>query len=509
MQPKKQVANPVTMPAPTGGWNARDSLAAMPPQDAVSMVNFFPATTECVLRFGYTEHATGLPGEVESLIDYEGGTTSEMFAISNGSVYDVTSSGAVGAAVLSGLSNSRWQYTNVSTAGGNFVYMANGADTPYLYNGSTWTSITGVSTPSITGVTTTTLNSPIVFKNRVFFIQKGTLKTWYLPSVSVGGAANAVDISSVVQFGGYIVAHATWTIDAGQGVDDYYVMITSKGEVVVYQGTDPSSSSTWALKGVWVVGSPVGDRSLFRLGGDILMICQDGVLPLAAALQSSRVNPRAALTDKIQSAISQAVTAYGENFGWQLVYFPRENQLWLNVPKNVGAQEQYAMNTITKAWCNYTGWNANCWVLFQDSPYFGGNGYVAKAWDTNSDNGQGISGQALQAFSNIGYNGQKRFTMIRPVFRTTGNPAILGSINLDFNTDYSTAPLSFTPITTAIWDTATWDNGIWAGGLSILQNWQGVNGVGLYAAPQINVTTSGIEVRWVSSQVVFEKGGIL
>jgi len=509
LRPKRQVSASVSLPAPTGGWNARDNLAAMAPTDAVSLINWLPSTSECMLRGGYSNHATGLPAQVETLMDYEGAATSRLFAISDGKVYNVTSAGAVGAAVLSGLTNSRWQYCNVATSGGNYLYMANATDKPYLYDGTTWTAIDGVSTPAITGVTTTNLNSPIVFKNRVWFIQKNSLKTWYLPTSAVGGAANAVDMSAVAQLGGYIVAHCTWTIDAGQGVDDYYVAVTSKGEVIVYQGTDPSSASTWALKGVWRIGAPVGSRCMYKLGGDVLVISQDGLLPLSSALQSSRVNPRVALTDKIQFAISDAVTNYGDNFGWQVIYFAQQNQLWMNVPVSVGSQEQYAMSTITKSWGQYQGWAANCWEIFQDQPYFGGNGVVCKAWDTNADNGTNINSLAIQAFSAYGKPGiVKRFTLMRPIFRVTGSPAFLGAINVDFDTTETTSPLTFSPITLASWDSATWDSGIW-GGMTILQNWQGITGVGRYAAPQLKLVSAGIDVRWVSTDVVYETGGIL
>ena len=510
MRPIPAKSRTTTLTAPTGGWNARDALTEMAPNDAVSLTNWFPLTTEVRLRAGYTQFATGLPAQVETLMAYSGGSTEELWAASSGNFYNITSGGAVGAAVVSGLSNSRWQYCNVATAGGNFIYAANGIDTPYLYDGATWTSITGVSVPAITGITTTDLNNPIVFKNRVWFIQRNTLKTWYLPTLAVGGAANAVDMSAVAQLGGYIVDHATWTIDAGQGVDDYYVAVTSRGEIIIYQGTDPSSSTTWALKGVWRLGHPVGSRCLTKLGGDLLLISQDGLLPLGAALQSSRVNPRVALTDKIQFATSAAISSYGGNFGWQTMYFARENMLIMNVPIAEGSQQQqYVMNTITKSWCNFTGWEANCWQLFQDSPYFGGNGFVGLAWNGNADNGSAIAGNALQAFNSFGNSLQKRFTMMQPVFRSNGSPAVLSSINLDFNTGTNNNPLSFSAVTTALWDSAIWDSAVWGGDLSVIQNWQGASGIGRYAAIQMRLTSSGIDTRWVSTGLVYETGGIL
>lgn len=507
---RSAVSASVSRSAPVGGWNARDSLASMPESDAVTLLNFYPGTTECILRKGYTEWATGLPAQVETLMIYDGGAVSKMWAISGGDVFDVTSTGPVGAAVVTSLGNSRWQYCNVATAGGVFMYAGNGVDKPLFYDGAAWVSVDGVSTPAITGVTTTALNSPIVFKERVFFIEVDTLKTWYLPTDAIGGAANAVDMRSVAQLGGSIQAHATWTIDAGYGVDDYYVCVTTKGEVIVYQGTDPSDATKWALKGVWRIGAPIGDRCLNKLGGDLLIVCQDGLLPLSAALQSSRVNPRVALTDKIQSAVSEAVGNYGSTFGWETFYYPGTNQLWLNVPVAVGLQEQYAMNTITKAWAQYQGYDANCFALFGDEPYYGGNTVVCKAWSGTSDNGENINAVGLPAFSDYGNAGNlKRFSMIRPILRATNVPLVSGSMNIDFNTDYSNNTLTYGAVAPAIWDSSDWDDALWTTPLTVYQNWQSVSGFGYYGSPQINVSSNNIDLRWVSTDVVYEMGAIL
>lgn len=499
-----------TLPAPVGGWNARDSLTSMGPTDAVTLTNWYPDTTEVIIRKGYSNYATGLPGQVETLMVYTGGATTKMFGISNGAVYDVTSAGAVGGSVVSGLANSRFQYINVATSGGNYLYMANGSDTPYLYDGSSWVAITGISTPAITGVTTTTLNNPCVFKNRVWFIQANTLKAWYLPVQSVGGAAETLDMSAYCQLGGALQAVATWTIDSGTGVDDYLVFVTSKGEVIVWQGTDASSPTTWSLKGIWRVGTPVGSRCLYKYQGDLLYICKDGVLPLSAALQSDRTSNRVAITSKIQQAISVAVSGYGSTFGWQLLNFPNENQLFLNVPVAIGQQQQYVMNTISNAWCNYQGWAANCWELMGDQPYFGGNTVVCKAWDTYKDNVSNINCNALQAFNGFRAPGLlKRFTMAKPIFRIGGPVAIGMALNIDFdqndNTPQVTASSNFS---LGIWDSTTWDGCIW-GALSVLARWLGVKGIGNYAAPYVKISSPGTDVRWGSTVVVYETGSIL
>ena len=502
---KRAVSQPVSLPAPVGGWNARDSLAAMSPQDAVVLQNFFPATTECAVRGGYRKWATGITGQVETIMAYAGAATNKLFAIAGGKVYDVTASGAVGAAVVTGLTNSKWGYCNIATGGGNYLSMANGVDAPYVYNGSTW------SNPAITGVTATKLRDPLLYAERQFFIEDNSLKVWYLPVDSIAGAAQSVDISSWMTKGGYIVSHGTWTVDAGQGVNDHYVIMTSRGQVIVYTGNDPASPSTWSMVGVWDIGAPVGRKALYKYAGDMLIICQDGLVPLSGALQSSRVQPRVALSDKIQYAISTAITDYGSNYGWQVMYVPTINQLWLNVPIQEGQnQQQYVMNTITGAWCNYTGWNASCMELYEDNPYFGGNGYVAQAYYGTSDAGTNINAFGLQAFNNFNNAGTlKRFTMSRPILRSDGTPSVYAGINVDFNVSEPTTSLTFSPSAYGSWDSGLWDAATWGGALNVFQNWQGLNGVGYDGAPLVKTASNDLQVRWVSTDIVIEGGAIL
>lgn len=499
-----------SVPSPIGGWNARDVLSEMDETDAVTLINWFPSTSSVKLRKGFSQFSTGLVNQVESLMAYASPTSQKLFAAAGSSFFDVTSGGAVGAAVVTGLTNARWQHINVATSGGNFLYTVNGSDKPQLYNGTTWTAIDALSTPAITGVTTTNLIHVNLFKNRVWFVEKSSLKVWYLPTDSVGGAANALNFQSVARRGGYLVAMGTWTIDAGYGVDDLAVFVTSEGEVIVYRGTDPSSSTTWALVGVFQLGAPIGRRCLVKYAGDLLLICQDGVVPLAGELQSSRTNPRVALTDKIQLAISDAAASYGGSFGWQLLFYAKGNMVMLNVPVSLGSQEQFVMNTLTKSWCRFQGWAANCWEIFQDEPYFGGNGVVGRAWNTLSDNSTDINASAEQAFSYFGSRGLlKRFTMARPILLTNGTPSISISLNIDFSVVNSSSPLAFTPATYAVWDTAVWDAGLWGGSLSVQKSWQGVTGVGYCSSTKLQAAASGIEVEWVSTDMVMERGAIL
>lgn len=506
-----QSSTSASLPPPIGGWNARDDFSNMAIDDAVALTNWYPLTGDVMARKGFSLWSTGFASQVESLMIYNSPTTAKMFAASGTAFYDATTTGAIGAAVVSGLTNARWQNLNVATSGGNFMLCVNGSDKLRGYNGSAW-YVDGDGAHDITGVDTASCIQINLFKNRVWLVEKNSLKVWYLPTSSIAGAASALNFQGIASMGGYLMAMGTWTIDAGTGVDDYAVFVTSQGQVIVYQGTDPASVSTWSLKGVWNLGSPIGRRCLIKWAGDLLFVGYDGVSPLSGALQSSRVNPRVALSDKIRGAMSDATANYGANFGWEMLVYPKANQLIVNVPVNAGSlQQQYVMNTITGAWCNFTGWYSNCWGLFNDEPFFGGNGFIAKAWDTFGDNSTNINSTAMQAFNYFKSPGiNKRWSMMRPVLNVSDVPSVLSGLNVDFSLTAPTSPLSFTPSVYGKWDSSLWDSGMWgSGGLSVSKSWVTVSGIGTCAAPVLQSSINGVELHWMATDIVFERGGIL
>src|ERR1700743_1497495 len=268
---RTQIARTAIVPAPIGGWNARDALAAMDATDAAILTNWWPSTSGVELRQGSTTVATGLGNQVNSLMQYNPASgTSKLFAAAGGSVFDVTAPGPVGAASIGSLSNDKWIHTNFSTSAGPFLGMVNGVDGYYIYNGTAWQSVTAASKPiSITGVAPTTLSYITSFASRVWFIQKSSLNAYYLPVSSVGGAAVVFPLQAIFRRGGSLVAMGIWTVDGGYGMQDYLCFASSEGEIAVYGGTDPSQSSTFALVGVYQLGTPMGTMPFLKYGGDL------------------------------------------------------------------------------------------------------------------------------------------------------------------------------------------------------------------------------------------------
>lgn len=514
-QPQKQtrrtqVARTVSVSSPVGGWNARDPIAEMKETEAIKLNNFFCTPYDVMVRYGYTQWATGLGGVVNSLLSYSPTTgVDKLFACTGANIFDVTNNGAVGAAVVTGNTSDKFQYVNFGTAGGNFLLAVNGVDKLRGYSGSAWWK-DGDGTHDITGVDTATINNICAFKSRLWMVQKDSLKVWYMAALSIAGAATSIDFSGVFNRGGYLVAMGDWSLDAGYGMDDYGVFVTSNGQVAVYKGTDPASASTWALIGVYDIGSPIGKRCLTKYAGDLTIICQDGLAPLSKALMSSRVNSQEMLTNKIQHIMSDYVTQFGSNFGWETTLYPSENMLIINVPTSSSTAYQLVMNTISGAWSSFSGWDTACIELHKDRIFFGGNGVVCRGWDTQADNGTNINFEAQQSFNYFGNAGQlKQLKMIRPIISSDGNPSVLLGVNSDYDVSAPTGIPSFTPTSSSAWDSATWDSATWGGDLSVKKDWQTAFGLGYCISAHMSGSLKNSKLRWAATDYLIQGGGVI
>src|SRR5262249_19875632 len=151
------------------------------------------------------------------------------------------------------------------------------------------------------------------------------------------------------KLGGALLAMASWSRDGGQGPDDYLVMITAKGEAVVYAGTDPSSASTSALVGVFKLPEPIGARCFLQIGSDLGVLTSQGIVPFSGVLgQSQSGAGQSAISNKIVGAFKNAYINRGTLFGWQLIEYPKQNLLICNAPMTEAVeQNQFVMNTNT------------------------------------------------------------------------------------------------------------------------------------------------------------------
>ena len=522
---QKRVSRTDTTPAPVGGLNVRDSISAMPPTDAIVLRNFFPTPYGCLVRKGYTEHATELPGPVETLMSYNSRSgTNVLLAACDGEIYDVSAAGDYSAATpkYTGKTNDRWQWVNFSNSGGSHLIAFNGADDGIWFNGTTYDDLIagdGVATGTYSGVDPADVISCCVHQRRVWLVPVGSTTCYYLPVDAIFGTVVAFDFGPLMSRGGFVVSQYTWTIDSGTGSDDLLVTLTSEGQVIVFKGTNPASAATWALVGIYDQGKPVGNRCGIKYAGDLAYMNSFGLSSLTQSLVSTKVEntPDTAYTDKIQFLVSDLISVYGSLFGWQILVYPTANMLILNVPLSATSSIQMAMNTITRAWGQFENLNALCWELHYEAPFFGtADGIVYRFWEGNRDAADSAGNGGIK----VAYEGQtafnyfkspgalKHFKMSRATFIGNGSPGAYFAVNTDF--DFGTVLGSALSPSSAsgIWNVSQWNQGLWAGSDTTFKPWGSVEGLGYAGSLRVKGEATG-EALWTTTDWVYEPGGVI
>lgn len=477
---KAPVARIMPLPFPTKGWNAKLPLASMPQDYAVELRNWFPQPGYGEVRRGYERWAwsMGTDASVETLMAWRGPASSKMFAIADGTIWDITLQQAATSSDT-GWTLSRCQHVNHTTSGGHYLFVVNGQDAPKHYNGTAWAA------PTITGATPEDIIHVNSHKKRLWFTIVDSTTAYYLATEAVAGAATAFALGSLFTRGGYLMAMATWTRDGGSGSDDYAVFISSEGQIALYQGTDPSSANTWALVGTFDVPPPIGRRCFFKYGADLGLITVEGVFPLSQLLSVDQSqSQRVAMTDDITPAFATAFQSYGSNFGWEACVYPKGTRLVVNIPtaENVTAK-QYVMNTVTGAWCEFDSHNANCWIVFGGDLYFGANDGTAYKADSGSlDYASQIVAVGQTAYTAGKSPMIKQWKMVRPIVTASGASVPEVGVSVDFQETDSLATTGDTSAATAQFDTAVFDTAVFAADTNNVSEWVGVTGIGVFGS---------------------------
>lgn len=505
------------VPSPTEGWDAISPLALMDPKRAPTLDNWVARTGYVELRPGYVFYCQRIDrnadqGPVESLMVLRTPSQQYMLAATEGSVYDVSTSFS-GILLGSNFLSNRWQYTNFTPAGGaTVIQMVNGRDTMKQWDGTSFTTPSISSLPS--GKTTADFINIFAQKRRLWYVLKNSSVAVFMPTDAItGAAAGSLDLGSIFTRGGYLVATTEWTLDGGSGPQSYLVFISSRGQVAIYVGSDPTDATNFSLNGVFNLAPPLGYRCMTQVGSDVALITLQGVLPLSQALPFDPSADRSvAITARIQNAMQQSAMQHQNNFGWEIIGYPSQAVAVLNVPVSENqTQYQYVMNVLTGAWSRFIGWNANTFALYNDILYFGNNeGGICQAFTSGTDFNQPVSANLQCAFNYFDDPGRlKRMTTIQPLLVASGTlvPPPTLSVDEDFNISTISAPVSLL-VGGALWDVAIWDQDVWPTDIVTLTSWYSAQAIGhaLAVHMRVNITNNSTVHLGLFDSAVFDLG---
>ncbi len=498
-----------SIPAPTNGWNARDPLADMDPKDAIRLENIFPNTSTVDLRGGFRVHSTGLgAAAVQTLAEFSGPDgTRRLVACANNKIYNATTYDAAATDIsnATAITVNKWQTVNFRST----LIMVNGTDQPRQYDG---TSVTDATYTAATGYTLASDNSLIcvmVYKSRLYFVQKDKASIWYGNVNEITGELSELAVGGLFQRGGYVLFTGTFTRDIGDSTDDLFVIVSHMGEVLIYSGDYPGALN-WVIVGRYFLPIPIGRRAGVNKGSDFLIITEGGLISLGTVMQNAEeAKP---ITDRVNKPFRLAAQLYKSNFGWQVQVYPRGHYLAVNIPTTEStAAEQYVMNTETGAWTKFTGQNACCWGLLNEKLYFGGiDGKVYEADYGSSDNGSNIEADLKGAFNYLGDRRRnKRMTMARPLLISNGEVSFVFNVDVDFGNRSITDTITSTESTGSLWDAATWDVSEWNIDNVYTDDWYSINGIGRCVAPRLSGNFQNVTFALSAIDYIYEPGGLI
>lgn len=435
-----------------GGLNLIDPLDAMNPEYAIQMDNVIPYSTGDQVRTGYVKRlASGasmlIPSPIstkERLICYDDG---ELNAYSPADFETVK-------ATKSGFTSDAWKYTQFTDGAGQaYTIIANGVDTAQSFANDTFSDV-GY---TLTGISY--LDSPLSFKNRLYFVG-GDWDIYYSGVQSISGSLTQFSVGSYFKKGGRILTIENWTQDAGQGIDDLFVIFSTEGEVMIFKGTSPEASD-WQTLGVFQIPRPVGKWCCENVGADIVVITEQGYLPLSAVLSDIRAN-RTTISAKINPIVK------GKDFTnakWEIHFYSTAGWLIINAPSNVPkyAHEQHVLNIQTNSWCRFLGLDGQSFCVLNDKLYFANTSGVYEANKGTTDNGDWIIYKVQKAYNQFNIPLKKQLMRIVPRYSAYSATDLYKCINSDFKEGKNRIIIQRNSNGyQSYWDTAIWDVNYWS-----------------------------------------------
>ena len=110
------------------------------------------------------------------------------------------------------------------------------------------------------------------------------MNAWYLPLNAFQGQLSMIPLAGAATKGGKLLFGATWSLDAGDGIDEKCCFVTDLGEILIFTGTNPSDAANWRQEGRYSIGAPMGMNAHLQVGGDLLIATVDGIVPISAAI---------------------------------------------------------------------------------------------------------------------------------------------------------------------------------------------------------------------------------
>jgi hypothetical protein len=197
-------------------------------------------------------------------------------------------------------------------------------------------------------------------------------------------------MSGAATRGGHLLFMSNWSIDAGDGIDDKLVVVTSEGEALVWTGNNPGDAANWRQEGRYFVGKPLGMNAHEQVGGDLFILTVEGVVPMNMVINKSPGEMELALVSRAVKRMWREEVAINTAYPWTIRRWDEYGGIFITLPGGrPGNQYCLAMNSATGAFARGVGLDALCFIRLHTDMYFGTQtGIVMRMESGGTDDGK-------------------------------------------------------------------------------------------------------------------------
>lgn len=359
------------IPPPTGGINAKDPWYNMGGEYCISSTNIKPDYSYSPVRRGYlnlngpTVCAYGTQTSATNFryTDYDG-TGRDLMTIYNGGgtgqLYEVSTSGGYTLRGASSYLANMCQFKNIMFVSGGGVVSK--TFVPGTLANINWTDVAATANFS------NTLASPWTYKGRLYFTQNSSSDIYYgaIDQVTAAVALNKFPVGKEITTGGTPLFGGHTQLQDGLVDKDFWVLVTSTGEVLVYQGADPAASD-WQIVGKFKIAPAVHAGSFFYYGSNLHIITTQGIIAMSDILAGNKdgasyVSISRNIEPELSASFASAFGVAGYLDIARAAISATENLLYVSAldhtgryTGSAGTRIFYVMNLSTKAWGVYSG----------------------------------------------------------------------------------------------------------------------------------------------------------
>ncbi len=239
----------------------------------------------------------------------------------------------------------------------------------------------------------------VSYRERLYFVQKDSNILYYPGVLAYKGALKTFDVTNIFGAKGFVINIDLLGYQSGSEVFSNLVVIFNSGDILLFDGVDPDSTTDWKATRKISTNLTVYKQSI-NYASNLLLITSNGLLDIQNAIATNDVANATNLLIPIQEAIK---------FERSKIFIHKE----YIIITQLYSSDVYFFDTRLKCFFSITNFKFNFVETFNDKLIFlEASGSVYEAFQSKNDDGEVITGEIATSWVDLETSNNKRITFI-------------------------------------------------------------------------------------------------